>query len=188
MSKDRVLDALKGIEVPDGSQDIVAAGWVKEIEFEDGEAIVTLALDGLSREQRHQIEDAALAAVRSAGDFTEVYVEVEVSDLDLPQPTAPKPAEPGLSLYQAQPEVKPRETALSRVKNLIGVASGKGGVGKSTVTANLAAALQAKGHEVGVCDIDIYGPSIPIQLGVSRFKTRGFPMTKNALSLLTHTA
>src|SRR5262249_37874387 len=64
------------------------------------------------------------------------------------------------------PGAPPQKIALPEIKNVVAVASGKGGVGKSTVAANLALALSAAGHKVGLLDADIYGPSVPIMLGL----------------------
>jgi ATP-binding protein involved in chromosome partitioning len=94
-----------------------------------------------------------------------------VDDLDLPPPSAP--AEAGLSMHgggEKSATVKPAKTALADVKHIVAVASGKGGVGKSTVAVNTALALAKKGAKVGICDIDIYGPSIPTLLGVAQGK------------------
>ena len=107
--------------------------------------------------------------------LTDVSVEIETDDVPASSKPAPAP-DPGLSMHggSSQTGVAPAETALSGVKNIIGVAGGKGGVGKSTISANLAMALKARGARVGLCDIDIYGPSIPIQMGVAEAEARRF--------------
>jgi ATP-binding protein involved in chromosome partitioning len=81
----------------------------------------------------------------------------------------------------------PPKVALPGVKQVIAVASGKGGVGKSTVAANLAMALHMSGHTVGLMDADIYGPSVPIMMGIGRVdpKTTPFPMEKYGLKLMS---
>ncbi|MEE2788133.1 MAG: Mrp/NBP35 family ATP-binding protein [Myxococcota bacterium] len=168
--KEAVIEALRAVKQPGQATDIVTGGWVIDIEFDGAETVVLLKVSGLDRTARHALEDQVTAAVSNLEGLHEVAVEIEVDDADLPAPAPAASPEPGLTMHQASAPVKQRETALSRVKNLIGVASGKGGVGKSTVTANLAMALKAKGYRVGVCDIDIYGPSMPIQLGVAAGK------------------
>ena len=141
--------------------------------FEDGEVIVELNLTELTREARHALEDEVSRALGAFEEVSEVSLDVSSEDVDVPKSA---PADPGITMTQGHggpnaaksapaPTVKPAASALADVKNLIG-ASGKGGVGKSTVSANLALALQAKGAKVGLCDIDIYGPSIPIQMGL----------------------
>ena len=166
-NKDLVLDALRTLQLPEDEGNLVDAGRVGDIEFEGAEVYVGLKLDGVDRGARHTLEDQVVSALSNIEGIDDVSVEVEVADLPPPAP----PSEPGLSVHGvSEPKVKPKETALSQVKNLIGVASGKGGVGKSTVSANLALALKARGARVGICDIDIYGPSIPIQMGVAQAK------------------
>src|SRR5919108_1972387 len=81
----------------------------------------------------------------------------------------------------------PPKLSLPGIRQVIAVASGKGGVGKSTVAANLALALAKKGHKVGLMDADIYGPSVPIMMGVGRVdpKTTPFPLEKYGLKLMS---
>ncbi len=169
---------LAEIKWPGESKSLVDRKCIGEIEVEDREVIIELNLSGLSRTQRHELEDEVTQRVAALDGVEEVSLDVISDDVTLPEPSAPR-AEPGLTVTPAQtqhkaptptPTVKPAQSALSGVKNLIGIASGKGGVGKSTVAANLALALQAKGAKVGLCDIDIYGPSIPIQMGVVNAK------------------
>src|SRR5579862_8627858 len=80
-----------------------------------------------------------------------------------------------------------QKIVLPGVKFLVAVASGKGGVGKSTVAANLALALQANGARVGLMDADIYGPSVPIMMGLGKVdpNTAAFPMEKYGLKLMS---
>jgi ATP-binding protein involved in chromosome partitioning len=81
----------------------------------------------------------------------------------------------------------PQKIALPGVKSIIAVASGKGGVGKSTVATNLALALQQQGHPVGLLDADIYGPSIPIMMGVPKVdpQTTAFPLDRHGIKLMS---
>src|SRR5262245_776329 len=85
------------------------------------------------------------------------------------------------------PGAGPQKISLPGVKYLVAVASGKGGVGKSTVAANLALALQTQGHAVGLMDADIYGPSVPIMMGVPTLdpQTTPFPLEKYGLKLMS---
>ncbi len=172
----KVTESLAAITYPGESVSLTDKGCVGEIEFEDGEVIVELNLSGLSREDRHSLEDAVVQSISALEGVEEVSLDVSSDDVSVPK-SAPPPSEPGITVTHGhssasaqkptqEPTVKPPTSALAGVKNLIGIASGKGGVGKSTVAANLALALQAKGAKVGLCDIDIYGPSIPIQMGV----------------------
>ncbi len=140
MDVDGIRQALAAVKLPSG-EDIVAAGVVAEVELDDnGEAFVVL-------------------------EFSETVLEVEVADLK-----APPAPEAGLSFHGGGESCSADEAVpegpLAGVRNIIAVASGKGGVGKSTVATNLALALKARGAKVGLCDLDIYGPSVPMQLGV----------------------
>src|SRR4051812_27271969 len=80
-----------------------------------------------------------------------------------------------------------QKITLPNVKNVVAVASGKGGVGKSTVAANLALALQLQGNRVGLMDADIYGPSVPIMMGIEKVdpQTTPFPMERYGLKLMS---
>ncbi len=163
--EDHVKSLLDALPLPGDDARTVAA-TVKEVEFEDGELTVVLNLTGVDRATRHQIEDAAVKALSGQNGVDEVYVEVEVDDL----PQYETRQEPGLSVHGGAAAPTPPKKALSDVKHLIAVASGKGGVGKSTVAVNLALSLKARGARVGIVDLDIYGPSVPIQLGVASAK------------------
>lgn len=168
MDETGIRALLAQVKTPDGAGDIVAAGWVDEIEIDGGEVTVVLKFEGVDRDARHAIEDQVLSTLTGAEGIEEVLIEVEVADLPTPPP-APAAPEKGLSMHGGA-AVKPPKNALADVKHLVAVASGKGGVGKSTVAVNLALALKAKGARVGLCDIDIYGPSVPIQMGVAKAK------------------
>ena len=169
MSESEVRRILSDLSVPGIDGDLITAGHLEELEFTEGELTVVLKLNGFSREQRHGIEDLVFKALDGLSGVDDVCLEIETDDVPEPPPAAP---DPGLTVHGGGEGgmVKPPQSALSGVKNLIGVASGKGGVGKSTISANLAMALKARGARVGLCDIDIYGPSIPIQMGVAQAK------------------
>src|SRR5438552_8250010 len=86
------------------------------------------------------------------------------------------------------PGVMPQKIALPGIKYVVAVASGKGGVGKSTVAANLALALKAQGHKVGLMDADIYGPSVPIMMGIAGVfdpNATKFPLEKYGIKLMS---
>ena len=169
MNESAVRELVSGLSVPGVEGDLISAGHLDAVEFDGGALILVLKLDGFTREERHAIEDVVLKAFEEQTDLDDVSIEIETDDVPAPVTHAP---DAGLSMHGggAQVSVTPPQNALSGVKNLIGVASGKGGVGKSTISANLAMALKARGARVGLCDIDIYGPSIPIQMGVAKAK------------------
>jgi ATP-binding protein involved in chromosome partitioning len=139
-----VLNALKAVKDPDLGRDIVTLGFVKDLEVGDHRVSFTLQLTTPACPVRDQLVAQARAAVEALG-VTQVEVRL----------TTEVPARPaGHSL-------------IPQVKSTIAVASGKGGVGKSTVAANLAVALQRSGAKVGLMDTDVYGPSVPILMGGS---------------------
>jgi ATP-binding protein involved in chromosome partitioning len=151
----RVTSALTGIQNPRTGQDVVAAGMVKDVAVEpDGNVSFTFLL---SREDPGTLVREARRVVQALPGVTAVRVNVQDPGAEARRPSAggrasvPPPPTP-----QHQPE-------LGRV---LAVSSGKGGVGKSTVAANLAAALVRAGHRVGLMDADIYGPNIPRMFGV----------------------
>ena len=153
-----MTEALRAVIDPELRQSIVDLGMVRSIEFKDAgriEVIVSLTTAGCPIrahfEQAVANAVSALDGVESVGVGFDVLSESEKSNL---QQKLGRPG--GLP-----------EGALAQVRNVICVASGKGGVGKSTMTANLAAALRADGLKVGVIDADVYGYSIPRMLGVN---------------------
>jgi ATP-binding protein involved in chromosome partitioning len=139
-----VLNALRAVQDPDLGRDIVTLGFVKALEVGDKRVSFTLQLTTPACPARDQMVAQARAAVAALGIKD---VEIKVT---------------------AQVAARPTGHALiPQVKNTIAVASGKGGVGKSTVAANLAVALQLSGAKVGLMDTDVYGPSVPMLMGGS---------------------
>jgi ATP-binding protein involved in chromosome partitioning len=157
-TEQQVTEALRAVIDPELRQSIVDLGMVRSIEFKDGGRVdIVVSLTTAGCPIRSHFEQAvakqvmALEGVESVGVSFDVLSDSEKSNL---QQKLGRPG--GLP-----------EGALAQVKNVICVASGKGGVGKSTMTANLAAALQAEGMKAGALDADVYGYSIPRMLGVN---------------------
>jgi ATP-binding protein involved in chromosome partitioning len=155
-----VSAALATLQNPRLGQDVISAGMVRELGA-DAAGVVTFTFllgrddpAGLAREARRLVK-----AVPGVTD-----VKVAVTDPGAPRPSSQGPGPRPAELANVPPPPTPQEMpALGRV---LAVSSGKGGVGKSTVSANLAAALAAQGFRVGLMDADIYGPNIPRMMGV----------------------
>ncbi|MEE2948010.1 MAG: Mrp/NBP35 family ATP-binding protein [Verrucomicrobiota bacterium] len=153
-SENEILDALNGVKYPGYSRDIVSFGIVKDVAVANGAVSVAIHLTSASAEIAGQIKSDCEAAIKTVEGVRLAHVQVhQVSGGSQAQPGGPAPGE--------APQKAP---GIARV---IAVASGKGGVGKSTVSANLACALAKRGARVGLLDCDIYGPSIPLMMGVN---------------------
>jgi ATP-binding protein involved in chromosome partitioning len=157
-TKEQVTEALRAVIDPELRRSIVDLGMVRSVEIRDGgkvEVVVSLTTPGCPI--RSHFQQAVAQNVSALDGVTEVGVGFDVlSDSEKS------------GLQQALGRGRLPEGALAQVKNVICVASGKGGVGKSTLTANLAAALAADGQAAGALDCDVYGYSIPRMLGVDR--------------------
>ena len=150
LSQDTVLAALKSVKYPGYSRDIVSFGLVKEVSIANGIVTVRMQLTSPNVEAALQIKADGERALKDLPGITQALVEVH-------QPAPGQGAPQGA--FANQNRVK-------GVKKIVAVASGKGGVGKSTCSANLACALAHLGAKVGLLDCDIYGPSIPLMMGV----------------------
>jgi ATP-binding protein involved in chromosome partitioning len=142
ISPQDVLNALRNVKDPDLGRDIVTLGFVKDLEVGDSRVSFTLQLTTPACPLRNQLAAQARAAVTGLG-----VADVEVR------------------LSAQAPVHATGSPLIPQVKHMVAVASGKGGVGKSTVAANLAIALHHLGAEVGLMDTDVYGPSVPILMG-----------------------
>ena len=156
VTRERVLAALKDITDPVSGSDIVAAGVMRALTVEGGTVRFVLEIDPGKAEAYNPVRDAAEAAVKALPGAETVSVVLTGHSAK-----APPDLKPGKKAEPKGPEKVPG------VNHLIAIASGKGGVGKSTVSANLACALAAEGRRVGLLDADVYGPSQPRMLGVS---------------------
>ena len=151
LSQEEIQNALKAVKYPGYSRDIVSFGLVKEISAASGAVSVVMQLTSANPEAAQQIKAESERILKNLPGVNHVHVEVR-------QPAAGQPAG-GTNPFSNQKGVP-------GVKRVVAVASGKGGVGKSTCSANLACALAHLGAKVGLLDCDIYGPSIPLMMGV----------------------
>jgi ATP-binding protein involved in chromosome partitioning len=142
-----VLEALKVVRDPDLNRDIVSLGFVKDLRIDGGRVAFTIELTTPACPVKDQMRDQARAAVMRVPGVTTVDVQMTAQVREAAAPDAGRQPLPG-------------------VKNVIAVGAGKGGVGKTTLSVNLAIALAKCGSKVGMIDGDIYGPNVPIMLGV----------------------
>ncbi|MGQ9619155.1 MAG: Mrp/NBP35 family ATP-binding protein [Candidatus Aminicenantia bacterium] len=149
MKKEEILSVLKGLNYPGFQRDIVTFGLIKSVYAEEDK--IKIALRDFTKDEnvisivKKEIKEKLL------NSFPVKEVEVEIEKEVRVQSESPEPA----------------KLPISGVENIIPVASGKGGVGKTTVAVNIAVALRKKGFKTGILDADIYGPNVPIMLGLS---------------------
>jgi len=147
VTEEKVLDALKRVQDPDLRKDIVSLGFIRNLKIDGGNVAFDLNLTTPACPVKDQMRDEAVALLKGLAGVKNVDVNMTAEVRQTPQTD---------------------RTALKGVKNIIAVGSGKGGVGKSTIAVNIAASLAAEGTAVGLLDGDIYGPTMPIMLGIDQ--------------------
>jgi ATP-binding protein involved in chromosome partitioning len=147
ISEQSVLDALRQVKDPDLHKDIVTLGFIKDLKIEGGAVSFRVVLTTPACPVKEEMEGAAREVVAALPGVTSVNVTM---DAEVPK---------GRGLGD--------KVTMPGVRNIIAVSSGKGGVGKSTVAVNLAVSLALDGARVGLMDMDVYGPNVPLMLGAS---------------------
>lgn len=154
ITEQKILDALRAVKDPDLNKDVVSLNMIRDVKIQGGEVSFRFVLTTPACPVKGKLEADAREAVAALPGVTKVEVKM---DAEVPK---------GRGI--------PEREAVPGIKNIIAVSSGKGGVGKSTVAVNLAVALGKMGAAVGILDTDIYGPNVPIMLGVTEEpKVRG---------------
>ncbi len=151
MDKNKVKELLSQINYPGFNRDIVSFGMVDNIQIESENIIIKLKITSQDNEKKQLLVETIKESL--AKYFSSVLVEIDDKINTNPVSSTQAPLS---------------EPVLPKVKHVIAIASGKGGVGKSTVASNIACGLSNKGFKVGLLDLDIYGPSLPIVLGINK--------------------
>ena len=171
-----VWEALKGVKFPGMSRDIVSFGFVHQVRASAGSVVVDLQMSTHNPAAGEKVRDEVERTLRALPGVAEARVNMNVV----------KPA----AREEAASKAIAQDTSLiPKVRHVVAVASGKGGVGKSTVAANLAVALAQLGHRVGLLDSDIYGPSVPTMFGITQkprvIGNRIYPFEKYGIILMS---
>src|SRR5512144_627784 len=147
VSREAIMAALSKVQEPELHKDLVTLNMIRDLVIEDGKVALTVVLTTPACPLRGRIEKEVRQAVMSLPGVKTVQVRMDAS---------------------VPSDGRPRGLLQLPVRNVVAVASGKGGVGKSTVAVNVAVALAQSGAKVGLLDADIYGPNVPTMMGVKR--------------------
>src|SRR5213593_4628249 len=180
VTEQAVLEALRGVKDPEQQQDIVSLGLIRDLTIAESEVVFTLAFTSQSPASKATMHSMASRAVGRVPGVSKVQVKMGG------MPGA-RPGQPAAHAHAQGPQRSAE--FIPEVKHTIAVSSGKGGVGKSTVSVNLAVALRQSGAAVGIIDSDVYGPDIPLMLGSrgrpGMFENRIIPVEVHGLKMMS---
>lgn len=170
VTRDQVLETLRTVRGPDFEGDIIALGMVSDVFISDGKVYFSITVPAERANELEPLRQAAERAVKAMPGVKGALVSLTAERKAGAAPAAkPQPAAHGHSHAPAQAPSgqRPAKQNIPGIGAIIAVASGKGGVGKSTTAVNLALAMKANGLKVGILDADVYGPSMPRLMGIS---------------------
>ena len=172
----KVWDALKTVKFPGMSRDIVSFGFVHQVKVSAGSVAVDLQMATHNPAAGEKVREEVERTLRTLPGVQDVKVNINVTK----PPTREESAQKGIAQDAS---------LIPGVKHVVAVASGKGGVGKSTVAANMAVALAQLGYRVGLLDVDIYGPSLPTMFGITEkprvVGNRIYPFVKHGVTVMS---
>lgn len=172
----KVWDALKTVRFPGMSRDIVSFGFVQQVKASGGSVAVDLQMSTHNPAAGEKVREDVERTLRALPGVQDVRVNVNV-------------VRPPSREESAQKAISQDGSLIPGVRHVVAVASGKGGVGKSTVAANLAVALAQLGYRVGLLDADIYGPSVPTMFGITErprvVENRIYPFLKHGVTVMS---
>ncbi len=187
ITEETIIEALTTVSAPDSDKDIVSLGMISGVVLRDGNVAVTIEI---TQEQGAAFEPARRQAEETLAALPGVLSATVVLTAQRPAQGAAQSASPGAGPGHGHAHSPEQAPLVPDVKTIIAIASGKGGVGKSTTAVNLALAFAAKGLKTGLLDSDIYGPSIPRMLGLEGrpqqiSETRLAPMEKFGIKAMS---
>jgi ATP-binding protein involved in chromosome partitioning len=183
LTESAVLEALRAVQDPDRGQDIVSLGLVKDLHIHDAEVSFTLAFAGQAPATKAALHSSASRVVSALPGVSRVSVKMGSAAAARPQAAA------GHGHTHGQAPGAPAAELIPEVQHTVAVSSGKGGVGKSTVAVNLALALRQAGAQVGLVDVDVYGPDVPLMMGAKgrpgMFDNKIIPVEAHGIKIMS---